>query len=96
MNEPLVIVAKFIAKDGKTEQLHRELQKLIDPTRKESGCLFYELHQNLDNPRILTMIEKFKNRATAEFHINQPYFVNFKEKSADLIEASLIDLYRLA
>lgn len=50
MTEELVIVAKFIAKAGKAEQLHQALYALIAPTRKESGCLSYELHQSLDNP----------------------------------------------
>ena len=46
----LTVVARFKAKPGKEEQVKRELLKLLAPTRAETGCLNYDLHESLGNP----------------------------------------------
>ena len=40
-----IIVANIIAKADKVELMKTELQKLINPTRTEKGCVNYDLHQ---------------------------------------------------
>lgn len=96
MKKELIVVAKFIAKNGQSEKLHEALYSLLEPTRQESSCLSYELHQHLDNPKIFTMIEKFKDKTAGEFHVNQSYLVEFKKKASELIESAMVDCYRIA
>ena len=46
----LTIVANIKAKPDKIELVKNELEKLIDITRAEKGCVQYDLHQDNDNP----------------------------------------------
>lgn len=95
MNDEFICVAEFTAKDGKADLLHAALSLLIEPTRKEAGCLRYELHQSLDNPHMFIMLEKYKNKAAFDFHVNQPYLVDFKNSRRELCESVSAKFYKL-
>jgi len=47
-NTLLTVVAEMVAKPGKEDELKRRLFALMEPTRKEDGCVQYDLHQNTD------------------------------------------------
>ena len=49
----LTIVAHFTALPEKIELVKSQLQKLVEPTRAESGCLQDDLHQDNENPAYL-------------------------------------------
>jgi len=46
----LTIVAHVTAKADKIDLVKAELEKLIDITRAEEGCLQYDLNQDNENP----------------------------------------------
>ena len=46
----LTIVAHIKAASEKVDFVKSELQKLIDVTRSEDGCVQYDLHQDNENP----------------------------------------------
>lgn len=58
---PLTIVANIHAKAGREELVRAELEKLVVPTRKEAGCLQYDLHQTF--PRQVTSCSTKTGRA---------------------------------
>lgn len=73
----LVYTVEFTANPNMAEELIEELRILIPQTRKEPGCVRYELHRSQENPDVLLFIERFKNQAAFEFHSNTPYVKNF-------------------
>ncbi len=91
----LVCVASFVAKNGKEDELAKALAGLMPLTRREEGCIRYELNRNLENPRRFTMVEKFNDDAAFEVHKNAAYV---KEVVGNLIpglvEESRVELYR--
>jgi quinol monooxygenase YgiN len=94
MSNEITCIAQFIAKKEKTEQLKQSLMALIEPTRKESGCVSYGLHYNSENPNMFTMIEKFKDKEAFEYHGEQLYLENFKNIVGDLIESVDVSIYK--
>ncbi len=46
----LTIVANITAKSDQIDLVKSELEKLIDITLAEEGCLQYDLHQDNENP----------------------------------------------
>ena len=62
----LTVVAEITAKPGSIEEVKAELQKLIDPTREENGCINYELHQSIENAATFIFHESW----TSEEHLN--------------------------
>lgn len=73
----IVCVARFIAKEGEEDKLMKDLYSLIEHTRKEDGCIRYELNQCIKFPREVTFIEKWVNMQTFEEHNNKDYIKNF-------------------
>ncbi len=73
----IVLNVNFEAVPGREEDLARELLALVEPTRKEAGCLAYELHVDRENHGKLMFYEKFADQAAVDFHVNTPYFKKF-------------------
>jgi quinol monooxygenase YgiN len=91
----VVVLARFLAKEGKDRDLLEAMHKLMEPTHKEPGYIRYELNQNFDNPRIITYVEKFKDQAAFEVHKNAPYIVDFFQNVAPkLVEQQEVTFHR--
>jgi quinol monooxygenase YgiN len=90
----VVCVAEFRAFEGKTEDLIAALHSLIEPTRKEPGCIRYELNQFVEDARRITFIEKWKNREVFDTHCQTPYIKRyFDEVRPQLVENFEVKLY---
>ncbi len=91
----LVVVARFIAKEGKEDELLQSMHKLMEPTHKEPGQLRYELNQNISNPRMITFIEKFRDQSAFDSHIAEPYIKGFfAEVAPHLVQESEVTFHR--
>ncbi len=65
---PLRVVARIKAKSEAINEVRELLCGLIEPTRKESGCISYELLQNRDDPTDFTFVEEWETDAAFENH----------------------------
>jgi quinol monooxygenase YgiN len=70
--KPLTVVAQIKAKPGKEAEVRQELLSLVAPSRKDSGCLNYDLHQALDNPALFMFHENWTSEAHLERHLQKP------------------------
>lgn len=68
----LTVVAQIKAKPGKEAQVRQELLSLVAPSRKDAGCLNYDLHQALDNPALFLFHENWISEAHLEQHLQKP------------------------
>ena len=56
------VVACLKAKSGLEEKVKNELVKLVEASRKEKGCLNYDLHVQVDNPGVFVIYENWVSR----------------------------------
>ena len=70
--KPLTVVAQIKAKPGKETQVRQELLSLVAPSRKDAGCLNYDLHQALDNPALFLFHENWTSKAHLDAHLEKP------------------------
>ncbi len=96
MSKNILCIATFTAKEGCAESLRSALSALIEPTRKEEGCISYVLYESLEQPGFFTMIEEFIDRDSFDFHSQQPYLLNFKESAGQLIASVSVHLHKIA
>jgi quinol monooxygenase YgiN len=87
---PLTIVAKVVAKKGAVEPVKAELLKLIAPTRNESGCIEYILHQDNENPAVFIFYENWESGASLEQHMNSDHFKAYIAAVGDMIEEKAV------
>lgn len=57
------------------EELKAVCLGLIEPTRKESGCISYDLYQDITNPGKFTFIENWKSKEHLDVHLKTPHLV---------------------
>ena len=65
---PLRVVARIKARPDKVGEVRELLCGLIEPTRKESGCISYELLQNRKDPADFTFVEEWESDAAFDSH----------------------------
>ena len=75
----LTIVAKIEAKPESIELVKAELLKLIEPTRKEAGCIQYDLHQDNTNPEVFVFYENWESRELWQAHMNNDHLKAYME-----------------
>ncbi len=91
----LTVVAEMVAKPGREDDLKRELLALIEPTRKEDGCVQYDLHQGESDSCRFVFFENWKSKEHLERHLDSPHLRAFNGVAAELLaEAPRVMLYR--
>ena len=73
----LTIVAQITAKEGQQDLVRSELEKLIEITRGEAGCLQYDLHQDNDNPCFFVFFENWESRELWQQHMAAPHLAAY-------------------
>ena len=69
----ITVVATFEARAGKEAELKAALTSLVAPTRKEAGCLNYDLHQLPDEPKKFLFHENWTSQAHLNAHLQSPH-----------------------
>ena len=64
----LRVVARIQAKPDKIGEVRELLLGLVVPTRKEAGCVTYELLQNSNDPGDFTFVEEWSSDSALEAH----------------------------
>ena len=64
----LRVVARIKAKPERVAEVRELLLGLVEPTRKEPGCVTYELLQNRDDPTDFTFTEEWESDAAFKSH----------------------------
>ncbi|MFQ5804125.1 MAG: putative quinol monooxygenase [Candidatus Methylomirabilales bacterium] len=85
----LRVIARLVARPGKEDALRSLLIGLIAPTRKESGCITYELLHNKENSREFTFVEEWRDEAGFEAHLATDHLQNALGKFPDLLAEDL-------
>lgn len=79
------VIATFAAAAGKEEELEQLLAGLVEPTRKEPGCLRYDLTRALDGPGEFVFIEEWESAATLDAHGESEHIRQMKPRLAGLV-----------
>ena len=76
-NEKITVHAKLTAKKDKFDELLKALEIWAAETRDDPGCEYSEVIQNIDNPSLITLVEKYTNYAAFKAHMQLPAIRNF-------------------
>lgn len=68
------VVAKNNIKEGCMDTVLNLLEEMIALTRKEDGCIKYELYQNIEDSNIITFIEEWESMEKLDAHIASEHF----------------------
>jgi (4S)-4-hydroxy-5-phosphonooxypentane-2,3-dione isomerase len=91
----VVLVVTWMAKMGRETEVAALFSKLTDESRKEPGCVMYQVHRHKTEPRRFLIYEQYKDDAALEAHRAAPHFLQFARKDlpkmADRVEGQLYE-----
>ena len=73
------------AKEGQEPLLEAELRALIAPTRREDGCLTYDLHRALEIPGAFLLHEVWATREHHRLHTKTAHFLRWDARKDALL-----------
>jgi quinol monooxygenase YgiN len=79
----LIVILR--SKDGQHLLLEAELRALLAPTRKEAGCLQYDLHSCIDHPGLFLLHEVWESRDHHTAHTRTPHFLRWNARKDALL-----------
>jgi len=79
----LTVLLKF--KEEFTDKAKGLLENLVKNTRKEAGCLHYNLHQSIATPNLFIFHEVWENQEALDKHNTQEYIKSFFELAPNLL-----------
>jgi quinol monooxygenase YgiN len=82
---PVTVIATLKARPGQEPALEQALLDLIPTTRKEAGCLNYDLHRSTDDSRVFVFYENWTSQAALEAHLANAHLVAFGQKADALL-----------
>ncbi len=71
-----------IVKAGMEEYVENFLTKLMQHSRKDEGCIAYNIHRSKQNPLEFMLYSTWTNQEAFEHHNQSPTLQEFKKKLA--------------
>ena len=87
LEQAVQVVARIVARSGKEDELRTLLRGLIEPTRREPGCVTYELLQNTADPTDFTFVEEWSSGADLDAHLQSAHLRNARSRLPELTVA---------
>jgi quinol monooxygenase YgiN len=84
----VVLLVKFTAHPGKEQELLDELSLLVEPTRKENGCIKYDLNRDPANNGVFWFVEEWASQSDLDKHGQTPHINKLREKRPALVASS--------
>jgi quinol monooxygenase YgiN len=90
-NKKITVLARIKAKSGMEKRVKQEALSLVAPTRQETGCINYDLHQNANDKSMFMFYENWMSKEALDEHLQKPYLKAFVAR-ADALLAEPLDV----
>ena len=85
--ETVHVLALFVAAPGREADLERALSAMVEPTRKEAGCIRYDLTRALDGSGEFAFIEEWETAEALDAHGRSEHIREWGGKARELVAA---------
>jgi len=89
------VVSKGIFYEDKTKEAIIMYEELVIETRKENGCISYNLCRDIKDSSILTMIEEWESVEALDKHTKTEHFTRIVPMVGNLRKSSELNVYEL-
>jgi quinol monooxygenase YgiN len=90
----IVLAVTWQAKAGHEAEVTELFRKLTTESRKEAGCLMYQVHRHKDDRARFFIYEQYKDDTALEAHRKTPHFLEYARKQlAPIADRLTGDLY---
>ncbi len=91
----IVLVVTWVARAGRETEVAALFSKLTEESRKEPGCVMYQVHRHRTEPRRFLIYEQYQDDSAIEAHRSASHFLQYAKKDlpkiADRTEGNLYE-----
>ena len=87
----IVLLARIKARQNSAEIVKSELLKMVEPTRKETGCIEYQLYQDNEDPSVFVFFEVWESASILERHKDTDHYRHYATTVLGLIEERVVN-----
>jgi quinol monooxygenase YgiN len=87
-SKPFTLIVRLKVKEDAGDKLEAACAKAIKETRKEKGCLAYELNRSSKTPTQYMMYERWKNVAALEAHLKTDHITSLLKEIGELLDGA--------
>ncbi len=88
----IYVVATLKAKPGKRDALIAGAKPCIAETRKEKGCVSYELFQSTSDPDTFNFVERWETREHLTAHFDTPHLKAWRAVGAECVASRAVEI----
>ena len=81
----------FIAKEGSEAKMKELLSAMVEPSKAEAGCLFYEIFQYENDRRRFMAVETWADEAALDGHKASAHYALYKSSYEPFCEDKYTD-----
>jgi quinol monooxygenase YgiN len=81
----IFVISTIHIKPGTQEACIAAAKACVTETRKEDGCLSYDLHASVTEADKLVFVERWESRAHLDAHTRTPHFLAWRQIAGPLI-----------
>jgi quinol monooxygenase YgiN len=79
------IVCELRCETADRERVRQLAVQFVEPARLESGCLYYDLHQKIDDPNTFFIIDGWANQDAVDRHASNPHVAEVMKELGPLL-----------
>jgi quinol monooxygenase YgiN len=83
--DAVTLIVILRAREGQETLLEAELRALVGPSRKEEGCLRFDVHRSVDAPAAVLLHEVWTSREAHTEHMHTPHFLRWNARKDALL-----------
>ncbi len=88
----IYVIATLTIKPGMVDTLLAAAKPAIAETRKEQGCIAYDLHQSATDDHTFVFVERWETRENLSAHMQAPHFLAWRAAGGPCIAARKIEI----
>jgi quinol monooxygenase YgiN len=92
--DAVTLIVQLRPREAQEMLLEAELRALVSPTRKEDGCLTYDLHRSAEGPSAFLLHEVWASREAHSKHTNTPHFLRWNARKDALLAAREVTYWK--
>jgi quinol monooxygenase YgiN len=86
----IAVIAEFNFIPAQINNALTILQNIIMASRKELGCLFYQLYQSDNDQNVYTMIERWKSHEDWQCHMQSTHIVHAAQAIQTCLQKAIV------
>lgn len=88
MSDPVLVIARAQVRPDFRAAFIAAAHDCIAATRREHGCLAYDLHESVSQPGHFVFVESWEQREHVDLHMRQPHLLAFLKLAGACVTAA--------